>query len=72
MANLKDVDLPRNAWDTPPSLLIVSPTLPVQSVDAYVPTLGQSRYNLKKKGGPYSMSMGLCPTRASRSREPRY
>ena len=36
MANVKDVDLPRHAWDTPPFLLIVSPTLPVQSVDAYV------------------------------------
>ena len=35
MANVKDVDLPRHAWDTPPFLLIVSPTLPVQSVDAY-------------------------------------
>ena len=27
--------------NTPPSLLIVSPTLPLQSVDAYVRTLGQ-------------------------------
>ena len=27
--------LPRHTWDTPPFLLIVSPTLPVQSVDAY-------------------------------------
>ena len=33
---IKDVDLPRHAWDTPPFLLIVSPTPPVQSVDAYV------------------------------------
>ena len=38
MANVKDVDLPRHAWDTPPFLLIVSPTLPVQSVDAHVRT----------------------------------
>ena len=38
MANVKDVDLLRHAWDTPPFLLIVSPTLPVQSVDAYVRT----------------------------------
>ena len=30
------VDLARHAWDTPPFLLIVSPTPPVQSVDAYV------------------------------------
>ena len=35
---IKDVDLPRHAWDTPPFLLIVSPTPPVQSVDAYVCT----------------------------------
>ena len=33
MANM---GLPRHTWDTPPFLLIVSPTLPVQSVDAYV------------------------------------
>ena len=77
---IKDVDLLRHAWDTPPLLLIVSPTLPVQSVDAYVRTyvctyvrtLGQSRDNQAKRGWPYSMSMGLCPTRASRAREPRY
>ena len=36
IANMKDVDLPRHAWDTPALLLIVSATLPVQSVDAYV------------------------------------
>ena len=35
MSNVKDVDLARHAWDTPPFLLIVSPTPPVQSVDAY-------------------------------------
>ena len=45
MSNVKDVDLPRHAWDTPPFLLIVSPTLSVQSVDAYIRTLGQSRDN---------------------------
>ena len=72
MANVKDVDLLRHAWDTPPFLLIVSPTLPGQSVDAYVRTLGQSRDNQKKRGWPYSMSMRLCPTRASCAREPRY
>ena len=72
MANVKDVDLPRHAWDTPPFLLIVSPTLPVQSVDAYVRTLGQSRDNQTKIGWPYSMSMGLCPKRASSAREPRF
>ena len=36
MSNVKDVDLARHAWDTPPFLLIVSPTPPVQSLDAYV------------------------------------
>ena len=36
MSYIKDEDLPTHAWDTPPFLLIVSPTLPVQSVDAYV------------------------------------
>ena len=66
---IKDVDLPRHAWNTPPFLLIVSPTPPVQSVDAYVRTLGQSLDNQTKRGWPYSMSMGLCPTRASRARE---
>ena len=65
MANIKDVHLPRHAWVTPPFLLIVSPTLPVQSVDTYVRTLGQSRDNPTKRGWPYSMNMGLCPTRAS-------
>ena len=33
---IKDVDLRRHAWDTPPFHLIVFPTPPVQSVDAYV------------------------------------
>ena len=42
MSNIKDVDLPRHAWDTPPFLLIVSPTPPVQSVDAYVRTYARS------------------------------
>ena len=39
---IKDVDLPRHAWDTPPFLTIVSPTPPVQSVDAYVRTYVRS------------------------------
>ena len=72
MSYKKDEDLPTHAWDTSPFLLIVSPTLPVQSVNAYVRTLGQSRDNQAKIGWPYSMSMGLRPTRASRAREPRY
>ena len=42
MANVKDVDLPRHAWDTLPFLLIVSPNLPVQSVDVYVRTYVRS------------------------------
>ena len=52
-SHLKYVDLPRHVWDTPPILLIVSPTPPVQSVDAYVRTyvrtLGQSRDNQTKR-----------------------
>ena len=35
MSNIKDVRLPRHAWDTPSFHLIVSPTPPVQSVDVY-------------------------------------
>ena len=42
MANIKDMGFPRHTWDTPPFLLIVSPTLPVQSVDAYVRTNARS------------------------------
>ena len=66
MSYIKDVDLPRHAPDTPPFLLIVSSTPPVQSVDAYVSMyvctyeriLGQSRDNQTKRGWPYYMSMG--------------
>ena len=42
MANIKDMGLSRHTWVTPPFLLIVSPTLPVQSVDAYVRTYARS------------------------------
>ena len=42
---------------------IVSSTPPVQSVDAYVRTLDQSRDNQTKRGWPYSMSMGLKDVR---------
>ena len=42
IAYIKDEDLPTHPWDTPPFLLIVSPTLPVQSVDAYVRTYVRS------------------------------
>ena len=42
MSNVKNVDLARHAWDTPPFLLIVSPTPPVQSVAAYVRTYARS------------------------------
>ena len=58
MANIKDMGLPRHTWDTPRFLLIVSPTLPVQSVDASVRTLGQSRDNQTKRGWPYSDEYG--------------
>ena len=62
MSNIKDVDLPRHAWDAPPFLLIVYPTPPLQSVDAYVRTyvrtLGQSRDNETKSGWPYFYEYG--------------
>ena len=45
---IKDVDLPRHAWDTPPFLLIVSPTLPVQSVDAYVRSVNHVKTKRKE------------------------
>ena len=45
---------------------------PTRTMCRRVRTLGQSRDNQTKRGWPYSMSMGLCPTRASRAREPRY
>ena len=38
----------------------------------YVRALGQARDNQAKRGWPYSMSMGLCPTRALRAQELRY
>ena len=42
MSNIKDVDLPKHAWDTPPFLFIVSPTPPVPFVDAYIRTYVRS------------------------------
>ena len=45
---IKDVDLTRHAWDTPPFLLIVSPTPPVQSVDAYVRSVNHVTTKRKK------------------------
>ena len=45
---LQDVDLPRIAWDTSPSLLIVSPTLLLQSVDAYVRSVNHVTTNWKE------------------------
>ena len=59
-----------------PSLPFHSPPYPTRTicrrVRTYRRTLGQSRDNQTKRGWPYSMSMGLCPTRASRAWEPRY
>ena len=72
MHNIKDMDLQRHGLHTPPFLLMVSPTPPVQSVDAYVRTLGQSCDNQMKRGWPFSIRMGLCHTRGSRAWEPRY
>ena len=45
---------------------------PTPTICRRVRTLGQSRDNQTKRGWPYTMSMGLCPTRASRVWEPRY
>ena len=42
ISNIQDVDLQRHAWHTPPSLLIVSTTPPLQFVDAYVRTYVRS------------------------------
>ena len=43
---------------------------PTRTICRRVRTLGQSRDNQTKRGWPYSMSMGLCPTRASRAGDP--
>ena len=52
------------------------PSLPFDSLPYPTRTIcrrdGQSRDNHAKRGWPYPMSMGLCPTRASSAREPRY
>ena len=60
MSDVKDVDLPRHAWDTPPFLLIVSPTLPVQSVDEYVRTYVRSvnHVTTKRKDVDHILSVG--------------
>ena len=78
-AYIKDEGLQRHRLRHP-SLPFVSLSYPTRTickrvrtyVRTYVRTLGQSRDNQTKRGWPYSMSMGLCPTRASRAREPRY
>ena len=55
-----------------PSLPFDSLPYPTLTICRRVRTLGKSRDNQTKKGWPYSMSMGLCPTRASSEWEPRY
>ena len=57
-------------WHT--SLPFDSLPYPTRTICKRVRTLGQSRDNQTKRGWPYSMSMGLCPTRASRAGETRY
>ena len=62
-AQIQDVDLPRHAWNTPPSLLTVSPTLPLQSVDAYVRTYVCSVNHAttkRKEVDHIPWDMGLC------------
>ena len=49
-----------------PSLPFDSLPYPTRTICRRVRTLGQSRDNQTKRGWPYSISMGLCPTRASR------
>ena len=63
MSNVKDVDLARHARDTPPFLLIASPTPPVQSVDVYARSI---TWQPKEKRLTKIYGMGLCPMRASR------
>ena len=55
-----------------PSLPFDSLPCPTRTICRRLRKLGQSRDNQTKKGWPYSTSMGLCPTRASCAREPRY
>ena len=69
---IKEVDLPRHVWDTPSVLLTVSPTPPVQSVDAYVRSANHVTTKRKevdqvgRLGAPlwfqskFYRSMGLC------------
>ena len=66
--------LPRHTRDTPPFLLIVSPTLPVQSVDAYVHTYVRSvsHVTIKRKEVVHILWVWGSVPRALRAREPRY
>ena len=54
MSNIKYVDSPRHAWDTPLFLLIVSST-PSCTICGHVRTLDQSRDNQTKRGWPFSI-----------------
>ena len=66
MSNVKDVDLSRHAWDTPPFLLIVSPTPPVQSVDAYVRSV--NHVTTKRKEVDHNLWVWGSVPRALRAR----
>ena len=55
-----------------PSLPFDSLPYPTRTIRRRIRTLGQSRDNKTTRGWPYSMSLGLSPTRASHSWEPRY
>ena len=66
MSYIKDVDLPRHAWDTPPFLLIVSPTPPVQSVDTYVRSV--SHVTTKRKEVDQNLWVWGSVPRALRAR----
>ena len=70
MSNVKDVDLARYAGDTPPFLLIVSPTPPVQYVDACVRTYGRlvSHVTTKRKEVDHNLWVWGSVPRALRAR----
>ena len=56
-----------------PSLPFESLPYPTRTICRRVRTYVRSvNHNQAKRDWPYSMSMGLCPTCASRAREPRY
>ena len=65
--------LPRHTWDTPPFLLIVSPTPPVQFVDACTYIRSVNHMTTKRKEVDHILWVwGSVPSIASRLWEPDY